>query len=55
MLENLILLAFDILYLSIIIFIGIIILLLIQSLIYQLSNKKINLYKNFINSKILWK
>lgn len=55
MLENLILLAFDILYLSIIIFIGIIILLLIQGLIYQLSNKKINLYKKFINSEFLWK
>lgn len=55
MLENLILFAFDILYLSSIIFIGIIILLLIQGLIYQLSNKKINLYKKFVNSEFLWK
>ena len=55
MLENLILFTFDILYLSNIIFISIIILLLIQGLIYQLSNKKINLYKKFINSNFLWK
>lgn len=55
MLENLILFAFDILYLGSVIFISIITLLLIQGLIYQLSNKKINLYKKFINSKFLWK
>ena len=55
MLENLILFTFDLLYLGGIAFISIITLLFIQGLIYQLSNKKINLYKNFINSKILWK
>lgn len=48
MLENLILFAFDILYLSSIAFISIIALLFIQGLIYQLSNKKINLYKNLL-------
>ena len=55
MLENLILFIFDLLYLGGIAFTSIIILLLFQGLIYQLSNKKINLYKKFINSKILWK
>lgn len=55
MLENLILFAFDILYLSGIAFISIITLLFIQGLIYQLSNKKVNLYKKFINSEFLWK
>lgn len=55
MLENLILFAFDLLYLGGITFISIIVLLLIQGLTYQLSDKKINLYKKFINSKFLWK
>lgn len=55
MLENLILFAFDLLYLGGIAFTSIITLLFIQGLIYQLSNKKINLYKKFINSNFLWK
>lgn len=55
MLENLILFIFDSLYLGGIAFISIIVLLFIQGLIYQLSNKKINLYKKFVNSEFLWK
>ena len=55
MLENLILFIFDLLYLGGIAFMSIITLLFIQGLIYQLSNKKINLYKKFINNRILWK
>lgn len=55
MLENLVLFTFDILYLGGIAFIDIIVLLFVQGLIYQLSNKKINLYKKFVNSKFLWK
>ena len=55
MLENLTLFTFDILYLSGIVFISIITLLFIQGLIYQLSNKRINLYKKFVYSKFLWK
>lgn len=55
MLENLILLIFDLLYLGSIVLIGIIATLLIQGLVYQLSNKKINLYKKIINSEFLWR
>lgn len=55
MLENSILFTFDILYLGGIAFTSIIALLFIQGLIYQLSNKKINLYKKIINNKFLWK
>lgn len=55
MLEKLMLFTFDLLYLGGIAFISIITLLFIQGLIYQLSNKKINLYKKFINNKFLWK
>lgn len=55
MLENLILLIFDLLYLGGIVLIGTIATLFIQGLVYQLSNKKINLYKKFVNSKFLWK
>lgn len=55
MLKNLILFTFDLLYLGGVAFISIIVLLSIQGLIYQLSNKKINLYKKIINSKFLWK
>lgn len=55
MLENLILFIFDLVYLGSVIFTSMLVLLFIQGLIYQLSNKKINLYKKFINSKFLWK
>lgn len=55
MLDKLILFTFDLLYLGGVAFISIIVLLIVQCLIYQLSNKKINLYKKFINSKFLWK
>ncbi len=42
-------------YFFIIIMFGTGILLLLQLIIYQGSNKKINLYKKFINNKFLWK
>jgi hypothetical protein len=55
MLYNFLKLYFIFTYFFIIILISISILLLLQLITYQLSNKKINLYKKFINSKFLWK
>lgn len=55
MLYNFFELWFIFTYFFIIIVSSVSILLLLQLIMYQGSNKKINLYKKFINSKILWK
>mgnify|MGYP006928559514 CR=1 FL=1 len=55
MLEKLLILVFDFYYIIIIMSITCFVTLLIQGLVYQLSNKKINLYRSFVNSKFLWK
>lgn len=55
MLKKLFVLAFDFYYIIAIISITCFFALLIQGIVYQLSSKKVNLYKKIINSKILWK
>lgn len=55
MLEKLFILAFDFYYIIAIMSITCFVALLIQGIVYQLSNKKINLYKKFMNNKFLWK
>lgn len=55
MLEKLFVLAFDFYYIIAIMSITCFVALLIQGIVYQLSNKKINLYKKIINNKFLWK
>lgn len=54
MVENLMILLFDLFLFTFYIVLGCGVALLIQGLVYQLSNKKINIYKKIINNKKIW-